>query len=200
MISSAVFLWWVIAPVDQLCSGSYKISVHTSLLFMLLLFAAVTIAMQEVSFADGSTAEVDTVIMCTGYDYSFPFLESACSSSSSSSSRNSDTKLDLSWSDKHVQPLYQQIFHAQRIDLSFIGLPHSVVPFPLFELQAKLVAAVYTGAVQLPDITGILVHTRNYLFSIEQCCTCILRHLASLMPAFHCIVDIIVRLMSLSHC
>jgi Flavin-binding monooxygenase-like len=122
-----------------------------------------------VTFADGSTAEVDTVILCTGYDYSFPFLESACSSSSSSSSSsstNSYTKLDLSWSDKHVQPLYQQIFHTQRTDLSFIGLPHSVVPFPLFELQAKLVAAVYTGAVQLPDVAGTVVCTQNYVHSV----------------------------------
>jgi Flavin-binding monooxygenase-like len=163
----------VFASLMNMCMSVFR---H----YWLLLFATTTITLQNVNFADGSTAGVDTVILCTGYDYSFPFLESACSSSSCSSScTSSDTKLDLSWADKHVQPLYQQIFHTQRTDLSFIGLPHSVVPFPLFELQAKLVAAVYTGAVQLPDLAGTVVCTQNYV---------------------HSYVHTVMRLLSLSHC
>ena len=36
-------------------------------------------------------------------------------------------------------PLYKQLWHTDCPNLSFIGLPHSVVPFPLFELQAEAV-------------------------------------------------------------
>ena len=32
-----------------------------------------------------------------------------------------------------------------------MGLPHSVVPFPLMRLQAEWIAAVYAGAAPLPD-------------------------------------------------
>ena len=36
-----------------------------------------------------------------------------------------------------VKPLYEQLWHAQYPSLTFIGLQHSVVPFPFFELQAE---------------------------------------------------------------
>ena len=65
---------------------------------------------------------VDTVILCTGYDYFFPFL--------------SDRLVQTS--ERRVHPLFLQLFHADHPSLSFIGIPHSVVPFPLFEYQAKL--------------------------------------------------------------
>lgn len=30
---------------------------------------------KKVKFADGEVLEVDTIFMCTGYNFSFPFLE-----------------------------------------------------------------------------------------------------------------------------
>jgi thioredoxin reductase len=91
---------------------------------------------KTVEFVDGCQAQVDTVIMCTGYDYSFPFLDG--------------TGL-ISSTDRCVTPLYEQLFHVEHTSLCFMGLPHSVVPFPLFSLQARLVAAVYSGRVILPS-------------------------------------------------
>ncbi len=35
--------------------------------------------------------------------------------------------------------------------LAFIGLPFQVVPFPLFEAQARFVAAILTGRAHLPS-------------------------------------------------
>lgn len=72
---------------------------------------------------------VDTIIFCTGYDYSFPFI-------------NEKSKLNLSVirGERRVMPLYRQLWHAECPNLSFIGLPHSVLPFPLFELQVEAVA------------------------------------------------------------
>ncbi|KAG5187668.1 hypothetical protein JKP88DRAFT_353660 [Tribonema minus] len=92
-----------------------------------------------VLFTDGTTADVDTVVLCTGYEYNFPFLEQV------------KEELPLRWDNKAVSPLYKHLFHAYHPTLCFIGLPHSVVPFHLFELQAALFAAVCNGSAQLPD-------------------------------------------------
>lgn len=67
--------------------------------------------------------KVDTIIFCTGYDYHFPFL--------------ADSNLDMNIGQRRVAPLYEQLWHAQVPNVAFLGLPHSVVPFPLFELQAE---------------------------------------------------------------
>ncbi|GAX11517.1 dimethylaniline monooxygenase [Fistulifera solaris] len=64
---------------------------------------------------------VDTVMFCTGYDYDFPFVQSSL----------------VQADQRRVRPLYHQLWHAQYPNLAFIGLPHSVVPFPLFELQME---------------------------------------------------------------
>ena len=52
---------------------------------------------------------------------------------------------------KQVHPLYRHIFHCDMPTLAFIGIPWSVVPFPLFELQSRLIAAVMTGELGLPS-------------------------------------------------
>jgi hypothetical protein len=35
--------------------------------------------------------------------------------------------------------LFEQLWHAESPNVAFIGLPHSILPFPLFELQAEAV-------------------------------------------------------------
>jgi hypothetical protein len=75
-------------------------------------------------------AKVDTIIFCTGYDYQFPFI-------------NDESNLDLSVvpGERRVTPLFKQLWHAEVPNLTFIGLPHSVVPFPLFELQMEAIVS-----------------------------------------------------------
>lgn len=53
--------------------------------------------------------QVDTVVWCTGYNYSFPFLEGSGLLTTPVSQR--------------VHPLYEQLFHVRYPSLSFIGLP-----------------------------------------------------------------------------
>jgi len=76
------------------------------------------------------TPEVDIIIFCSGYDYQFPFI-------------NDHSNLDLSVvpGERRVKPLYEQLWHARYPSLTFIGLQHSVVPFPFFELQAEAVVS-----------------------------------------------------------
>eukprot|EP00752_Nemacystus_decipiens_P014315 g12734.t1 len=91
-----------------------------------------------VRFKDGEFEEVDTVVWCTGYKYSFPFLEGSGLLSAPVSER--------------VHPLYEQVFHVRYPSLSFIGLPQSIVPFPMFEVQANAVASAVTGRASLPRL------------------------------------------------
>jgi len=65
-----------------------------------------------------------------GYEYSFPFL------------RGGDR---VPVDDNFVGPLYEDIFCPEREGLAFIGLPWKVVPFPQFQVQARLVARVLSG-------------------------------------------------------
>jgi len=67
---------------------------------------------------------VDAIIFCTGYEYNFPFI-------------NEKSNLQMQLGGRRVAPLYEQLWHAECPNLAFIGLPHSVVPFPLFEIQAQ---------------------------------------------------------------
>lgn len=74
----------------------------------------------------GLRTKADTIIFCTGYEYQFPFINS-----------RSNVKLSVVSGERRVTPLYKQLWHADFPNLSFIGVPHSVVPFPLFELQVE---------------------------------------------------------------
>eukprot|EP00980_Cylindrotheca_fusiformis_P027839 scaffold22560_cov135-Cylindrotheca_fusiformis.AAC.50 len=95
----------------------------------------------SVEFDQNCIAErkIDTIIFCSGYDYSFPFL-------------NSKSNLDISFEigERRVMPLYEQLWHARHPNICFVGIPHSVVPFPLFEFQAEA-AASQLRKFTLPD-------------------------------------------------
>ena len=74
--------------------------------------------------------DVDVIIFCSGYDYSFPFV-----------TEESNLELTSIPGERRVRPLYEQLWHAIHPSLSFVGLPHSVVPFPFFEFQSDAVVA-----------------------------------------------------------
>eukprot|EP00814_Leptocylindrus_danicus_P003652 CAMPEP_0116020888 /NCGR_PEP_ID=MMETSP0321-20121206/10063_1 /TAXON_ID=163516 /ORGANISM="Leptocylindrus danicus var. danicus, Strain B650" /LENGTH=484 /DNA_ID=CAMNT_0003491661 /DNA_START=117 /DNA_END=1571 /DNA_ORIENTATION=+ len=98
----------------------------------------VRVDVSSVQFAGDSEAciveDIDTIVVCTGYDYDFPFI-------------NEKSNLGSSWrcvaGERRVAPLYGQLWHARYPSLSFLGLPHSVLPFPFFELQAEAIASQY---------------------------------------------------------
>jgi len=78
----------------------------------------------EVRFADGSREEVDLVVLATGFEIAFPFL---------------DREL-LNWQNGRPQ-LFLNVFHPKRDDLFVVGLiqPDSG-QFGLVDRQARLVA------------------------------------------------------------
>ncbi|HEX4149621.1 MAG TPA: NAD(P)-binding domain-containing protein [Pirellulales bacterium] len=82
-----------------------------------------------VRFVDGSQERVDVIVYATGYQISFPFLDSR----------------HLNWRDGRPQ-LYLNIFHPQHETLLFCGLiqPDSG-QFGLVDYQAQLMARVITA-------------------------------------------------------
>uniref|UniRef100_A0A453DP61 Flavin-containing monooxygenase n=1 Tax=Aegilops tauschii subsp. strangulata TaxID=200361 RepID=A0A453DP61_AEGTS len=84
----------------------------------------------RVAFKDGggssSSIAADTVIYCTGYNYSFPFL---------------DTGGAVAVDDNRVGPLFEHVFPPSLApSLSFVGLLRKVFAPRSFEAQARWVA------------------------------------------------------------
>lgn len=98
---------------------------------------------RTVQLADGSILhDIDVIMLCTGYRYSFPFLTEACG-------------ISVTLQGRVVTPLYRHLIPVSRWTLPLIGIPYAVVPFPLFEFQARYVAAVFQGRVQLPEMNAM---------------------------------------------
>ena len=90
-----------------------------------------------VEFLDGSREPVDAIIWCTGYRTAFPFLQSG-----------------IHRAEGNHAPYYFRIFHPDYRGLYFMGFLQAVGWgfLPLFEAQARLVAAHIGGEYRLPDV------------------------------------------------
>jgi hypothetical protein len=86
--------------------------------------------------------DIDAIIFCTGYLYSFPFLTSLDPPLINLHGPNAGTR---------VQNLYQHIFYRPHPTLSFIALPQRIIPFPLSEAQASVIARYLSGRLSLPS-------------------------------------------------
>ncbi len=89
---------------------------------------------QTVHFVDGSSAEYDVIIACTGFIITHPFFESSF----------------IDYSEGAV-PLWLKMMHPVYGDLYFVGLfqPLGCV-WPLSELQAKIIAREIAGKWKRP--------------------------------------------------
>ncbi|ORY71722.1 FAD/NAD(P)-binding domain-containing protein [Pseudomassariella vexata] len=81
--------------------------------------------------------DVDFVLFCTGYLFSFPFFESM--------------DPPLVTNGRRVYGLYKQLVHIQHPTLVFPGLPIKAIPFPLSEAQAAVYARIWANALELPS-------------------------------------------------
>lgn len=96
---------------------------------------------------DGSTLQVDAIVLCMGYKYNFPFLSRECG---------------ISIEDHRVLNLYRHLFNIRYPSMVFIGLNFEVVPVLNFEMQMKLVSAVFSGSVQLPAKEDMIEFEEKY--------------------------------------
>ena len=81
-------------------------------------------------------AGVDAVVFCTGYRYRFPFLPRDLA------------PVDDNW----VRGLYRQLVSVEQPSLAFVGLPFRIVPFPLFQRQARWFARALARRFPLPSL------------------------------------------------
>jgi len=88
-----------------------------------------------------AVSDVSTVIFCTGFLMDFPFLDS------------SDFGEIVFKERRRMSPLYKQLFYARDPRISFVGIPHSVVPFPFMEGQSECIAETIFSDL-LPDLEG----------------------------------------------
>lgn len=87
-------------------------------------------------FQDGSIEkDIDIILYSTGYFYSFPFLRS----------------LDppLIGDGTHVQNLYQHMICRQHPTLMFPVIQQRVIPFPMAEVQAAVIARLWSNRLSL---------------------------------------------------
>ncbi|KAH9313935.1 hypothetical protein KI387_022562, partial [Taxus chinensis] len=100
-----------------------------------------------VVFEDGSSIIADSIIHCTGYSYSFPFL---------------DTNGMMTVDDNRVGPLYEHIFPPLLApSLSFVGIPKKIITFPFFELQSKWIASILARKATLPSRKDMMKHVKE---------------------------------------
>ncbi len=100
----------------------------------------------KVFFTDGTAAEYDVVVYCTGYKVSFPFLPPDV----------------VSAEDNHVD-LYRRVVHPEHPGLYFIGLiqPLGAI-MPLAEVQAEWVGDLVTGVGKLPSVRAMRAQIASY--------------------------------------
>lgn len=104
---------------------------------------------KSIEFVDGMVIDdVDVVMYATGYLYDFPFFDRSV--------------IDYRVADNRVEDLYQHVFFPRFApSLSLIGIPWKVVPFPLFELQARWVGKCLSGEVELPSEKSMVEHIKD---------------------------------------
>ena len=88
-----------------------------------------------VLFEDGQERKVCAILLCTGYNFSFPFLHDDCS---------------IQVRNNRVTHLYKHLFNTKYPTMSFIGLGLKICPFPQFSLQAQCIVAVLSERKKLP--------------------------------------------------
>lgn len=92
-----------------------------------------------VRFTDGREEHnIDAVVYCTGYLYSYAFL-------------NTIDPLFVT-DGQRTRGLYQQLFSIAHPSIAFTALSQRVVPFPLSEVQGAAIAKVWSNKLALPSV------------------------------------------------
>ncbi|KAL8969984.1 MAG: hypothetical protein Q9183_001732 [Haloplaca sp. 2 TL-2023] len=105
-------------------------------------FLPPTSARQAVRFANGLVeSDIDAVVFCTGYYYSFPFLSSL--------------RPAISTTGERVENIYKHLFYTPHPSLAFVGLPIKIVPFRTYEGQGSVLARIWSGRLELPSASAM---------------------------------------------
>uniref|UniRef100_A0A4W6C5X2 Flavin-containing monooxygenase n=1 Tax=Lates calcarifer TaxID=8187 RepID=A0A4W6C5X2_LATCA len=109
----------------------------------------------SIRFQDGSMARADVLMFCTGYNFSYPFLDG--------------DQLGLEIQDHMVSPLYRFLVPPAFPSLFFIGICKIICPFPNFDCQVQFALAVLDGSVSLPPQAEMEDEVRRALHEKVEC-------------------------------
>ncbi len=105
-------------------------------------------------FKDGTTQEIDAIILCTGYQHSFPFLAD---------------DLRLRTRNRLNPPgLYKGIFFEANPKLIYLGMQDQFYTFSMFDLQAWVARDYILGKVKLPSREAMEADTAKWVEREEK--------------------------------
>ncbi|MGY1521137.1 NAD(P)-binding domain-containing protein [Luteimonas sp. A482] len=106
-------------------------------------------------FVDGSSQDVDAIILCTGYQHHFPFLPD---------------ELTLRTSNRlYPQALYKGVFWIDNPKLIYLGMQDQYYTFNMFDAQAWFARDVVLGRTALPDTDAMRADSDAW-FARENAC------------------------------
>ncbi|KUJ09939.1 uncharacterized protein LY89DRAFT_689834 [Mollisia scopiformis] len=82
---------------------------------------------------------IDIILLCTGYEYEYPFIP----------------KLKVSKDGKSLLDVWKQMFWIQDPTLAFVGLPKMSAIFTVVEAQSAYVARALSGRITIPSKPGM---------------------------------------------
>ena len=94
---------------------------------------------KTVHFKDGTTADVDAIIFCTGYHFYFPFLEERLRLKAKNILYPSGMYKNVLWT------------KAGNNRLFYMGMQDQYYTYTMFDAQAKWAVNCITGEIKLPD-------------------------------------------------
>lgn len=112
------------------------------------------IAGRTVTFKDGSSREVDAIVLCTGYKHYFPFLPDS---------------LRLSTNNRlYPLHLYKGVIWQDNPKLIYLGMQDQYYTFNMFDAQAWFARDVIMGRITLPDAAAIDADIRSWRAREEE--------------------------------
>lgn len=97
-------------------------------------------------FIDGSYQPCSLIVYCTGYRFTFPFLSADCG---------------LMTINNCIEPLFKHCLNIHNPKLAVIGLPNTVCPNQMFDLQVRFCLTFITGRKKLPTKEEMLEDLEN---------------------------------------
>ncbi|XP_022796803.1 flavin-containing monooxygenase FMO GS-OX3-like [Stylophora pistillata] len=94
---------------------------------------------KTVHFRDGTTADVDAIILCTGYLFHFPFLEERLRLKAKNILYPAGMYKNVLWTEAGNNKFF------------YIGMQNQYYTFTMFDAQAKWTVNCITGELKLPD-------------------------------------------------
>ena len=135
----------------------------------------------SVEFVGGCRVPIDAVVVCTGYVYDVPFVQlpssvpavptptaAAAAGSGAAVEATEEGSSLVGGGGRRLSWLWRHFVHAFVPSLCCIGLPYGIVPCQLFHCQALWLAALYTGALQLPSEGSLVADVEQHYESVAE--------------------------------